>query len=315
MAASEPLKVAVRPADTRVWVCDAVERGGGAIVDPGQADVLVWTDEGAETGVTGRGPGGLAQVLEDAPQIRWVQLPWAGVEPYQDLLDEERTWTSGKGVYAPPVAEHALALALAGLRDLPRRAEARSWGDQGGYSLVGGAVAIFGGGGIAQELIRLLKPFGCHITVVRKHPQPMDGVDRVLAFGERYEALKGADVVVLALALTPETRRLVTEIELELMEPHAWLVNVARGEHVVTEDLAVALREGTIGGAALDVTDPEPLDEGHALWELPNCLITPHTANTEDMAVPLLSARIEENVRRFRAGEELIGLVDPELGY
>lgn len=308
-------KVAVRPTGTRNWVCDAVQEGGAELVDTAAADVLVWTDEGAETGNSGRGPEGLAEVLAGAPHIRWVQLPWAGIEPYADVLDGERTWTSGKGVYAPPVAEHALALALAGLRDLPRRAQARSWGDQGGYSLVGGAVSIFGGGGIAAELVRLLQPFDCRITVVRKHPKPMDGVDRLLSFDERYEALRGADVVVLALALTDETRGLITEIELELMEPHAWLVNVARGPHVVTEDLTIALREGTIGGAALDVTDPEPLPEGHPLWELPNCLITPHTANTEDMAVPLLSARITENIRRYAAGEELIGLVDPPLGY
>jgi phosphoglycerate dehydrogenase-like enzyme len=151
--------------------------------------------------------------------------------------------------------------------------------------------------------------------VVRRHARPMEGVETVLDFAERYQALKGADVVILALALTPETRGLVCEIELELMEPHAWLVNVARGEHVVTEDLVIALRENAIGGAALDVTDPEPLPEGHPLWELPNCIITPHTANTEDMAVPLLSARIAENVRRYRADAPLLGVVDPDLGY
>jgi phosphoglycerate dehydrogenase-like enzyme len=137
----------------------------------------------------------------------------------------------------------------------------------------------------------------------------------MLPFDHRYEALKGADVIVLALALTPETRGIISRVEFELMEPHAWLVNVARGAHVITEDLVVALREDVIGGAALDVTDPEPLPDGHPLWRLPNCLITPHTANTEDMAKPLLSTRIAENVRRYAADEQLIGLVDPALGY
>jgi phosphoglycerate dehydrogenase-like enzyme len=137
----------------------------------------------------------------------------------------------------------------------------------------------------------------------------------VLAFEELYEALMGADVVFLALALTPQTRGLIGEIELELMEPHAWLVNVARGQHIITNELVTALREDAIGGAALDVTDPEPLPPGHPLWDLPNCIITPHTANTEDMAKPLLSARITENVRRFAADEPLIGLVDPDHGY
>ena len=99
------------------------------------------------------------------------------------------------------------------------------------------------------------------------------------------------------------------------MEEHAWLVNVARGPHVVTDDLVEALRDGAIGGAGLDVTDPEPLPDGHPLWSLPNCVITPHVGNTREMAVPLLSARIAENVRRWAAGEELIGPVDPTLGY
>src|SRR5690606_39069712 len=149
----------------------------------------------------------------------------------------------------------------------------------------------------------------------RRHAAPMEGATRTLDFAERYEALKGSDVVFLALALTPETRGVISAIELELMEPHAWLVNVARGPHVVTEDLVIALRENTIGGAALDVTGPEPRPDGHPLWGLPNCIITPHTANTEDMAVGLLSPRITENVRRFGAGEPLIGLVNPKLGY
>jgi phosphoglycerate dehydrogenase-like enzyme len=92
-------------------------------------------------------------------------------------------------------------------------------------------------------------------------------------------------------------------------------VNVARGPHIVTDDLVAALRDGAIGGAGLDVTDPEPLPEGHPLWSLPNCIITPHVANTPDMAQPLLAERITQNVRRFGRGEELIGPVDPELGY
>jgi phosphoglycerate dehydrogenase-like enzyme len=302
-------RIAVAPAGTRPWIIDAVRAGGGEVFDLPAAEALVWTsaEDAAELGA----------VLADHDQLRWVQLPWAGVEPFAEagVLDGDRTWTCGKGVYAPPVAEHALALALAGTKDLKRHLTARSWGDQSGISLIGGKVTIFGGGGIARELVRLLQPFGCEITVVRRHAEPMAGVTRLLDFGQRYEALRGADVVVLALALTPETRGLITSIELELMEPHAWLVNVARGPHVVTEDLVIALRGGIIGGAALDVCDPEPLPDGHPLWDLPNCIITPHTANTEDMAVGLLSARITENVRRFVAGEELLGRVDPALGY
>ena len=176
-------------------------------------------------------------------------------------------------------------------------------------------MTILGGGGIAESLVRLLVPFECRVTVVRNRVQGMDGVDEVLESDRYVDALPGADVVVLALALTPDTEGIIARGELETMEEHAWLVNVARGEHVVTDDLVEALRDGVIGGAGLDVTDPEPLPEGHPLWSLPNCVITPHVGNTPEMSVPLLSERITLNVRRFADDEELVGLVDVDAGY
>ena len=99
------------------------------------------------------------------------------------------------------------------------------------------------------------------------------------------------------------------------MSERGWLVNVARGKHIVTDELVEALRGGVIGGAGLDVTDPKPLPDDHPLWSVPNCIITPHVANTPKMALPLLAARITENVRRWASSEPLIGLVDPSLGY
>jgi phosphoglycerate dehydrogenase-like enzyme len=117
------------------------------------------------------------------------------------------------------------------------------------------------------------------------------------------------------VALTPQTQGLISRAELAAMAPDAWLVNVARGGVVDTEALITALQKGQIGGAALDVTDPEPLPDGHPLWDLDNCLITPHTADTEEMTQPLLAGRIAENVRRLAAGTELVGLLDPRLGY
>jgi phosphoglycerate dehydrogenase-like enzyme len=129
------------------------------------------------------------------------------------------------------------------------------------------------------------------------------------------EALAGARAVVLTAALTPQTRGMIGAKELGVMDQQAWLVNVARGALVDTSALVEALGSGQIGGAALDVTDPEPLPAGHPLWDLPNCLITPHTADTEEMTEPLLAARITENVRRLAAGQELQGQVDRDLGY
>ena len=176
-------------------------------------------------------------------------------------------------------------------------------------------MTILGGGGITESLLRLLAPFDCHTTVVRNRVVSMEGADEVLEADRYVDALPGADVVVLALSLTPDTEGMIGRTELELMDHDAWLVNVARGRHVVTDELVWALENHVIGGAALDVTEPEPLPGDHPLWSMANCIITPHVGNTPDMAVPLLAERITTNVRRFAAGEELIGPVDADLGY
>jgi phosphoglycerate dehydrogenase-like enzyme len=302
-------RIAVLPVGVRTFLADAVEAGGGVLSDPDDAVALVWAETAAAAA--------LGRVLDDHAGLRWVQLPWAGVEPYADVIraHAERTWTCGKGVYAEPVAEHALALALAGLRGLAHYARATSWTGQQGHNLLGARVTVVGGGGIAESLLRLLGPFRCDVTVVRRTPRAMDGAGAVVGDDRLDEALTGAELVVLALPLLPGTVGLVDRRRLGLLAPDACLVNVARGQHVVTADLVEALRDGTLGSAGLDVADPEPLPEGHPLWTLPNAIVTPHTANTLEMALPLLSARITDNVGRWISGEPLVGLVDPVAGY
>jgi phosphoglycerate dehydrogenase-like enzyme len=307
MPSTDAPRIALVPDRAPAWMADAISAGGGHVVPLAEAEALVW---GSPTDADG-----LAAALRQAPGVRWVQLPWAGVEAFVHLMDDDRLWTCGKGVYAEPVAELGLTLALAGLRGVATYARADDWGTPGGTNLIGARVTMLGGGGITESFLRLLRPFDCHVTVVRNRAQDMDGADVVLESDRLTDALPGADLVVVALALTPDTEGIITASELELMERHAWLVNVARGKHIVTDDLVVALRDGTIGGAGLDVTDPEPLPAGHPLWSLPNCIITPHVGNTPDMARPLLAQRITENVKRFAHDEELIGPVDPELGY
>jgi phosphoglycerate dehydrogenase-like enzyme len=300
-------RIALGPAGAPDWLNEAIVDGGGHVVELDECEGLVWADATR--------PELLAQALDHATQLRWVQLPFAGVENFVPHLDERYTWTCGKGVYAEPVAEMALALGVAGLRQLKPYATAREWTPPAGRNLLGGRVTILGGGGITESLVRLLRPWDCHITVVRTHVQDMDGVDVVLEADRFADALPGADLVVLALPLTPDTEGLLGRNEFSLMERHAWVVNVARGGHIVTDDLVEALRTDSIGGAGLDVTDPEPLPQGHPLWTLPNCIITPHVGNTPEMAIPLLAARVTENVRRFSDDRPLLGAVDVELGY
>jgi phosphoglycerate dehydrogenase-like enzyme len=300
------------------FLLDAVRQGGGALVANGAAtgdkpvDGLVWTS---------LSPAGLLETVREHPNLRWVQLPTAGVDGavkagiFEDVQPDGLVWTCAKGSYARPVAEHALCLALAGLRHLPQRARARSWGARAGISLYDAPVTVLGGGGITTELLALLAPFHVQATVVRRTGSPVAGAVRSVTTAELRSVLPGALVVFVALALSPETVHIVSDQELDLMGESTWLVNVARGRHVDTDALVRALRERRIGGAALDVTDPEPLPDGHPLWSLPNCIVTPHTADTEEMTQPLLAARIRDNVERFASGLPLVGIVDTAAGY
>ncbi len=307
MSNHDALAVALGPAGSPEWLEEAIRDGGGHLVGYDDCEAIVWSDA--------RNPTALAAAVKSAPHLRWIQLPFAGIENFVEHLDHDYTWTCGKGVYAEPVAEMALALALAGMRNLGPYARATEWTGPAGRNLLDARVTILGGGGITESLVRLLQPWNAHITVVRNHAQHMDGVDDVLESDRFADAVTGADLVVLALALTPETDGLFGREEFEMMEDHAWIVNVARGRHIITDQLVDALHNGVIGGAGLDVTDPEPLPAGHPLWSMPNCIITPHVGNTPAMAKPLLAKRVTENVRRYRKGEELLGLVDVEAGY
>jgi phosphoglycerate dehydrogenase-like enzyme len=301
--------VAVGPA-RRDFAEKAIRDGGGEPADvDARADALVWLDPDDLDG--------LRAALATASSARWVQLPYAGVERLAaaGIFDPGRAWTSAKGAYAEPVAEHALMLALAGLRLLRQRIMARTWGKPAGTSLYDQPVTILGGGGITASLLGLLAPLRVTATVVRQHPDPVPGAARTVSQADLHEALAGAQVVFLALALTPSTERIIGPAALAAMRPDAWLVNVARGGHVDTDALVAALDADAIGGAALDVTDPEPLPDGHPLWQQERCIITPHTADTPEMIRPLLARRIRDNVARFAAGEPLLGLVDPALGY
>ncbi len=302
--ADGPPLLAVRP--DRPALARAVVDGGGRVVEPHEAEALLWTvPHDAEA---------LASLLAEQPHLRWVQLPFAGVDAFVDVLDDRRAWTSGKGVYADPVAEMALALVLATRREVARYATATSWGDDHGEMLFGARVTILGGGGITEVLLDLLAPFSCEVTVVRRSGRALEGATVVP--GDRVdEALTEADVVVLALALTDQTAGIMDARRLGLLADGAVVVNVARGAHVVTDDLVAALRSGRLAGAGLDVTDPEPLPDGHPLWDLPNVVVTPHVGNTEAMGERLLAGRIRDNVARFADGRPLLGAVDPDAGY
>ena len=301
-------KCAFLPAGHRPDLEQAAREAGAVVVPAAEAEALIWTQASGD-------PADMRAAVDQNPHLRWVHLGPAGIERFVPYLDADRMWTCGKGVFARPVAELALALTLAGFRRIHRFARASSWGDLDGMTLFGAKVAVLGGGGIAETLAELLVPFEAEVTVIRNRVQPMPNVTHVVGSTGLEGALERADVVVLALALTPATEHIIDVRALERMQDHAWLVNVARGSHVDTDALVDALRDGSIGGAALDVTEPEPLPTGHPLWDMPNALITPHTANPRSIGGALVAQRLRENVRRFGAGEPLLGPIDVTLGY
>ncbi|WP_432498261.1 D-isomer specific 2-hydroxyacid dehydrogenase family protein [Kineococcus gypseus] len=287
---------------------DAVRRAGGEVAALEGADAVVWA-------------GGPRDLPELPGSVRWVQLPSAGIEGWfaAGRLDRERTWTSAVGAYSEAVAEHAVALLLAGVRGLAVSARARTW-DAGASAapqttLRGATVAIVGAGGIGRAMVPALTALGADVLAVTRRGHDVPGAAETLPAARTHEVWERADHVVLAAPATDETRALVGAEQLAALGPHGWLVNIARGSLVDTGALVDALARGALGGAALDVTDPEPLPDGHPLWSEPRALITPHVANPSQLQSGALAARVEENVRRFAAGEELVGVVDVDAGY
>jgi phosphoglycerate dehydrogenase-like enzyme len=173
-----------------------------------------------------------------------------------------------------------------------------------------------GAGGIAHAIIDLLAPFRVTISVVRRDAsKSVVGADVTVSPEGLIDLLPSADVVILAAASTAETAHLIGEAELRALPQHAVLVNIARGPLIDTDALVKALEGGQIAAAGLDVTDPEPLPDGHPLFDLPQCLITSHSADTPEMTAPLLAARVTHNVAAFLAASPLRGVVSPERGY
>ncbi len=300
------LPVAVEPNRDEHLVA-AVEGAGGTIVGLDEARVLVWI-----------GPPAEFPELPDA--VEWVALKTAGIEDFLDagLLDNRRVWTNAAGFYAENVAEHALALLLAGLRQI-NTAVARHWDkeriDTSVRSLHGSTVAIVGAGGIGASLGPRLKACGARVVAVNRSGRDVPGADEVRRSSELDSVWSSVDHVVLAAPSTAKTRHMINAETLAALPNHAWVVNIARGPLVDEAALYRALVDGEIAGAALDVTDPEPPAEDHPLWSLPNVIITPHVANPASGLTREMAPWLAENVRRFAAGEELISVVTPGRDY
>ena len=255
-----------------------------------------------------------------APDVRYFHTTSAGVDGILPLVAPRGiTLTESGTVYRIAMGEFALALMLFAAKRLGEHYEnfqAGRWQPLVHGELAGQTCGIIGLGPVGLGVAERAAAMGMRVIGCRRNGQPAERVADVVPPAGLGRLLRESDYVVLACPLTPETRRLVGAEALAQMKPSAVLINIARGGLVDTHALAAALKAGRIGGACLDVTDPEPLPPNHALRHLPNVFLTPHIAPGD--AKPLLRRKLElflENLARYLRGEPLLNLVDPARGY
>ncbi len=267
-----------------------------------------------------------AELLEAAPNLSWVFVFHAGVEscPLTERLARRDVMvTNFQKLASPAIGEHAIAMMLALGRGLPRFKQAmpagawrRDLASEPGMQVVAGRTILVAGlGGIGQQVARRAKALGMQVLATRNSSREGPTyVDYVGLPHELPELVERADVVVNALPLTGATKGLFDAALFADFKEGAYLINIGRGGTIVTDDLHEALTSGRLAGAGLDVTDPEPLPPDHPLWQMPNVIITPHIS-ARGFDREWLRFIIEENLRRYVAGETLLNEVDPARGY
>ena len=246
------------------------------------------------------------ELMARMPRLRLAQTLTAGVDSYLPYVPDGVALAKARGVHDASTAELAVGLAIAAQRGLPEfvRAQAAGrWAPESRLSLADQTVLLVGYGSIGQAIERRLLPFECEVRKVARTSR--DGVTAIADVGD---LLPSADVVILILPMTDETVGLVDARFLSRMRDGALLVNVARGQVVDTDALVEEVAAGRLR-AAMDVTDPEPLPEGHPLWSLPGVLITPHVGGDSSAFLPRAKRLVTEQLRRYVAGDELLNVV------
>jgi phosphoglycerate dehydrogenase-like enzyme len=256
-------------------------------------------------------PASRMPVLAKLPRLRLIQLMSAGAEHVIPFVPPGVTLCNARGVHDPAVAEWVMAVILAQVRQLPRflaAQQAGTWDPVRSEPLAGQTVLIVGYGSIGEAVERMLVPFGVTVQRIARRARP-----GVSSLDDLPAVLPDADVVVLLVPVTSATTGLVDARFLAQMHDHALLVNAARGPVVDTGALLAELRSGRLR-AALDVTEPEPLPDGHPLWSAPGLLLTPHVAGAMSTTRPRVMSVVRDQLARYAAGEPLLNIVGPQ-GY
>jgi len=264
-----------------------------------------------------------ADFLALCPRLKWLQLQSSGADGYVngEINKETVLLTSATGCYGHAVSEHMAALTLTLMKNLHLYRDEQAacrWQRRGAVKSIRGAVVlVIGLGDIGSGYARLMKALGSYVIGVRRNARAKpDFVDELLLAGQMEEALPRADVVALVIPGTKDTVGLIGQQQLAKMKKNAIIINAGRGSAIDTEALCNALEAGTLGGAGLEVTDPEPLPPDHRLWKMENALITPHISGDRYLLTyRYISDLILENARRFVRGEALESLVDYKTGF
>ncbi|MHC4976474.1 MAG: D-2-hydroxyacid dehydrogenase [Planctomycetota bacterium] len=268
-----------------------------------------------------------SDALRAAERLVWVQSPSSGVDRYlrvDELRESETiTLTNMRGVHAATIAEHAYAMLLTLTRDMAfytSGANRGTWSRTGSgiepKALHGRTLFVVGLGGIGSEVAKIGKGFGMRVVATKRSRSEKPPYVDELGIAEDHDRfLAEADVVAICLPLTEQTRGMFDADSFESMKPGAYVINVGRGPIIDTDALVDALESGHLAGACLDVTDPEPLPRGHALWDMPNVVITPHVSSRSQLTSSIWKQTYLENIRRFGAGEPLLNIVDKQAGY
>lgn len=299
-----------------------------------QLRIVQVADYSAVAGEIGDADAALAWSLRPeqfraARKLRWIHSTAAGVHQlmFPELVASEVVITNSRRVHGPVVAEHALALMFAVARKIPaavRCQQKHVWAQEQLWregpvpgELQGATLGLIGLGSIGSEIARRAAGLGMRVLAAREHPERggAEGVETVYGPAQIGDLLSASDFVVLAAPVTASTQRLIDRQRLAQMRPNACLINVSRGVLVDEAALAAALREKRIASAALDVLEKEPLPPESPLWDMENVLITPHTGSVTPRLWERQYGLISENMRRFLAGEPLLGVVDKNKGY
>ena len=264
-----------------------------------------------------------ADFLRVCPRLKWLQLQTAGADGYiSGELGENVLLSCASGGFGHAVSEHMVALTFELLKKLHLYRDEQAacrWQNRGTVKSIQGAVVLVVGlGDIGSNYARRMKAMGAYVIGLRRttHSRP-DYVDELLLPRQMEGALPRADVVALSVPGTKDTTGLVGRQQLAMMKKDAVIINGGRGSAIDTEALCDALESGALGGAGLDVVNPEPLPPEHRLWKLENAVITPHVAGFRYMPETgqyIMKINLE-NARRFVRGEKLASLVDYNTGY